>query len=110
MDKLLEEIWKLDVEEQLLIAKAILERAEASGMPHSIEFEDEQIWYQRLLAEQEKAPQKVVPWEDFKAKVASDLTSAQARLLKQRLAEARNSPEAGYSWPEAKAMIQNRES
>ena len=69
----MEEIWKLDAEEQLLIAKAILERAEDSGMPHSIEFEEEQIWYQNLLARQEKTPENVVPWEEMKSRIRSRL-------------------------------------
>ncbi len=65
----MEEISKLDAEEQLLIAKAILERAEDSGIPHSIEFEEEQIWYQNLLAREEKAPKNVVPWEEMKSRI-----------------------------------------
>ena len=73
MNKLMEEIWKLDAEEQLLIAKAILERADGSGMPHSIEFEEEQIWYQNLLARQEKTPENVVLWEEMKSRIRSRL-------------------------------------
>ena len=65
----MEEISKLDAEEQLLIAKAILESADGSGMPHSIEFEEEQIWYQNLLARQEKTPENVVPWEEMKSRI-----------------------------------------
>ncbi len=67
----MEEISKLDAEEQLLIAKAILERAEDSGIPHSIEFEEEQIWYQNLLARQDKTPENVVPWEEMKSRIRS---------------------------------------
>jgi hypothetical protein len=39
----------------------------------------------------------------------NDLTPDQNSILQQRILEARKNPESGYSWPEAKALIKNRQ-